>query len=457
LSSRISMNVTGLDTETIIQELMKIERRPLVTLESKQQLLSDRKTAWNAIRSKLDSITLKMKPLLDRSIFEAKAAKVSDEGILSATASGTASPGNFDIEIITLAQSHVIQSGIFTQAPDEALGLSGTLSLGLEGLETGPAVIEVAESDSLNSIMAKINPVEGTGVKASVFEVSPSEYCLILTAESTGKLIDYGENLTDSMGQPATLGLATARDPAKAQFNINGIDFTRDTNSVSDVVPGLSLNLLAAGKTALSVDYDNDAVVTAVEEFIAEYNSLLDMAAKYNSWDSTTRKAGLLFGDPLLQRLLSQIRQTIFSEISQEFPGFRFIGQIGISTGSLGSYSREGKISLDEAKLNEALNTDRNAVASLLSKDQAGSEGILVNLQKALQMYVSYDGFLPVKDAQLESQDKDISRQIENLERRLELRLANLKRQFTALEGLLAQMDSQGLWLAQQVQGLYGN
>ena len=214
---------------------------------------------------------------------------------------------------------------------------------------------------------------------------------------------------------------------------------------------------LKAGKANLSVDYDNDAVVTAVKEFIAEYNSLLDMAAKYNSWDSTTRKAGLWFGDPLLQRLLSQIRQTIFSEISQEFPGFRFIGQIGISTGSLGSYSREGKISLDEAKLNEALNTDRNAVASLLSEDQAGSEGILVNLQKALQMYVSYDGFLPVKDAQLESQDKDISRQIENLERRLELRLANLKRQFTALEGLLAQMDSQGLWLAQQVQGLYGN
>ncbi len=457
MSSRISMNVTGLDTETMIQELMKIERRPLVTLESKQQLLNDRKTAWNAIRSKLDSIALKMKPLLDSSIFKNKAAKVSDAGILSATASETAAVGNFDIEIIALAQSHVIQSGSFTQAPDEALSLTGTLSLSLEGLETGPAVIEIAESDSLNSIMAKINAVEGTGVKASVFEVSPSEYCLILTAESTGKLINYGENLTDSMDQAATLGMATARAPAEAQFNINGIGFTRDTNSVSDVVPGLSLNLLATGKAALSVDYDNDAAVTAVKEFVAEYNSFLDLTAKYNSWDSTTKESGLLFGDPLLQRLISQIRQTIFNEISQEFPGFRFIGQIGISTGSLGSYSRDGKLSLDEVKLNEALNTDRNAVASLLSEDQPGSEGILVNLQKALQMYVSYDGFLPVKDAMLESQDKDISRQIENLERRLELRLANLKRQFTALEGLLAQMNSQGLWLAQQVQGLYGN
>ena len=91
MSSRISMNVTGLDTETIIQELMKIERRPLVTLESKQQLLNDRKTAWNAIRAKLDSIALKMKPLLDRSIFETKAAKASDTGILSARISGTAS------------------------------------------------------------------------------------------------------------------------------------------------------------------------------------------------------------------------------------------------------------------------------------------------------------------------------------------------------------------------------
>ena len=103
-------------------------------------------------------------------------------------------------------------------------------------------------------------------------------------------------------------------------------------------------------------------------------------------------------------------------------------------------------LSLDEAKLRGALSTDRNAVASLLSEDQAGPEGILVNLRKTMEMYTAYGGFLPVKDAQLASQDKDISRQIQNLERRLELRLANLKRQFTALEVLLTKMDSQRLW-----------
>ena len=80
---------------------------------------------------------------------------------------------------------------------------------------------------------------------------------------------------------------------------------------------------------------------------------------------------------------------------------------------------------------------------------------MLVSLQQVLQMYTAHNGFLPIRDAQLESQDKDIARQIDNLERRLQIRLMNLRRQFTALETLLTQMNSQGLWLAQQVQGMF--
>ncbi|MGI6626874.1 MAG: flagellar filament capping protein FliD [Bacillota bacterium] len=451
MSSRISMNVTGLDTETIIQELMKLERRPLAVLESKKDLVANKKTAWNGIKSKLESIISKMKPLLERSIFEAKGAKVRDPGIMSATVSEAAVPGDYDIEVVALARPHVIQSDPFTQAPDAALEVSGTISMSLEGLETEPFLLEITQSDSLNSIAARINAFEGAGVKASVLEVHPSEYSLVLTAELTGKQIMFdAENC---------LGLATVSgcEPAQAAFKLNGITFTRNSNSVSDAIPGVSFDLLRVGQTSFTIDYDNDAVVKTVKEFIDEYNSLLDMTGKYNSWDPDTKKSGLLFGDPLLQRLLFQIRQAIFSEIAHELPGFRFVGQIGISTGSLGSFSRDGRLSLDEAKLRGALSTDRNAVASLLSEDQAGPEGILVNLRKTMEMYTAYGGFLPVKDAQLASQDKDISRQIQNLERRLELRLANLKRQFTALEVLLTKMDSQRLWLAQQIQGLYGN
>jgi len=131
------------------------------------------------------------------------------------------------------------------------------------------------------------------------------------------------------------------------------------------------------------------------------------------------------------------------------------VGEIGISTGSIGSYSKDGKLSLDESKLREALAENREAVAFLLAGDQTDSEGILDGFRQVLQMYVAHDGFLPLREATLDSQNKDISRQIENLERRLEVRLMNLRRQFTALEALLMQMNTQSIFIAQQIQGLF--
>lgn len=448
MSSPVSLNVTGLDTETLIQELMKLEKRPMVALEAKQKLVADRRVAWNNLQSKLDSIMSKIKPLLGQTIYDAKVAKVGNLDVVSATASETAAPGKYDIDVIALAQSHTLQSRVFTQGPDEGLGLSGTLSFTIAGEFAGEITVEGGENaDSLNSIAAKINEAEDLGISASVLQVNSSEYTLVLKTKSTGKQV-----LVEDSG---LLGLTTVVDSGLAEFKINGITFKRDSNSISDAIPGLSLNLLSAGKTSVTVDYDNDAVVEAVNQFVSEYNSLLDMAAKYDAWDSDTRQAGLLFGDPLLQRLLTQVRQTIFREISDKFPGFRFVGAIGISTGRLGSYSRQGKLSLDEAKFRDALTANRDAVMSLLRDDEEGSQGVLVSLQQVLQMYTAHNGFLPIRDAQLESQDKDIARQIDNLERRLQIRLMNLRRQFTALETLLTQMKSQGLWLAQQVQGMF--
>ncbi|MFY9471787.1 MAG: flagellar cap protein FliD N-terminal domain-containing protein, partial [Bacillota bacterium] len=71
MSSPISFNVTGLDTETLIQELMRIERQPVVALENKQKLISEKKAAWNALKSKIESLMSKLKPLLERQVFKA--------------------------------------------------------------------------------------------------------------------------------------------------------------------------------------------------------------------------------------------------------------------------------------------------------------------------------------------------------------------------------------------------
>ena len=278
MSSPVSFNVTGLDTETIIQELMRLERQPVVALEAKQRMISDRKAAWNALKSKIESLMAKMRPLLEQQVYTGKAARSAGPTVVTANASANAVPGTYEIEVINLARAHTLQSRSFTGSPDDALGFSGRLVLSIGGVTEE---IDIAGDDSLNSIAARINSVENLGIQASVLEVVPSEYTLVLTGVSTGQEITFQQESPDP--QSLDLGLRTVegQEPAGATFKINGIRFQRSSNEVKDAIPGVTLNLLTTGATSVSVGYDDDALVDAVRELVNEYNSFLDLAAKY--------------------------------------------------------------------------------------------------------------------------------------------------------------------------------
>ncbi len=454
MNSHLSLDVTGLDSGTLIQELMNIERRPLTVLQNKQVQLAEKKGAWSTVKSKIDSLLTKMKSLLGETPYHKLAVQLNNSSVVSASVTGSAVTGNYEIEVESLATAHILHSQIFCVDPNDSLDFSGTLTLGfgenLEYIEYGMG----DTSDSLNSIAAKINGIKELGIKASVLQVGHSEYRMVLVAESTGQEITI-ENSGDGSLFDLDSEEMNVRLPSNAAFKINGVEFEWDSNHVADAIPGVILDLLEVGTTRAEVNYDDDALVAAVQEFVDEYNSFVDLTAKYTSWNNDTKKAGLLFGDPLLQRLVNSIQQTIFKEFSDKSENFKFAGAIGISTGKLGSFLRDGKIMLDESKFKEALSENRDAVASLLGNTDDDSAGILSSLRQVLQTYAAYDGLLPLRESQIDSQSKDITRQIENMERRLEMRFNNLKRQFAGLESLLMQMNSQGAWLSQQIQALF--
>lgn len=445
MSSKITMNMTGLDTQEIIDQLMKVERLPLQRLESKKAAVAEKRAAWNAIKTKVDSVISKISALTTKGIYSAKTTKVSELGVVSGSASESAAVGRYDVEVLALARSHVLQSRVFSEGPDAPLEISGSLTLTLG--DSDPFSIDVDDTDTLNSIAEKINQ-SGAGIKASVLQVRPNEYSLVLTGESTGKEISVAEVL-----EGGAFEMSQVVSASKASFKINGVTFERDSNTVSDAIEGLTLNLLKTGATSVSVAYNDDALVNGVKSFVDEYNSLIDLTSRYNFWDNDTKASGLLFGDPLLQRLLSEIQSTLFASIN--LPGFRFVGQVGISTGAIGAFSRDGKITLDESKLREALSNDRDSVASLFTEGSSGSDGVFKKLESTLQMYTSYNGFLPLKDAQFESENKDISRQIDSLEKRLDMKLAGLQKKFTTLETYLAKMETQSMWLSQQMLSMF--
>ncbi len=456
--SGLSIGVTGLDTETIIQELMKVERQPLAAMQTKQQNLAGLKAAWDTIRERLEGLASKLAPLCSSLEFQQKAVTVSDNSVLSATVNGTiAEPGMYEIEVISLAKAQIVGSGFFADR-DLALNLEGVLVL--NGKE-----VYLEASDTLADIASKVNGAEGIGVRAAVLQVTAEHAQIVLTAETPGSSgqIDFGgdHDLLKGIGFFGENNVVNQiRAAQDGVFLINGVQFVRSQNQIDDVIAGITVTLASAanpatgagGSCTVTVELDDQSIVDNVKAFVKEYNSLIDVTKKYGAWDSELKSGGLMFGDPLLQRLVGEIRNLVFRRAGgpQEL---QFVGQIGISTGTRDSFSRDGKLTLDENKLTETLKNERGDVAKLFGAS-GEAPGIFGLMREAVRRYTSADGFLPSRKAQIEAQDKDLSRQIEAKQRSLDARLLALRRQFSGLEIMLSRMNSQGTWLSQQIAGM---
>ena len=452
---KVLSGLSGLDTESIIQQIMNVERQPITLLTERQSLIAKQKDAWNDLKSSLDALASKIAPLTYSFNFYKKTVEVGDPSVLTATASTGALNASYEIKITSLARAQIIQSQAYAD-PTASFGLSGTVSI------NGNDIVIAAE-DSLNSLAQKVNGLTGAGAQASVVQVAPGEYRLLIASSQTGtaNTVSLGGDsavwqqlgLLDAAGIPNEVVAAT-----DAVFTINGVQFTRSSNIVSDAIPGVTLSLKmqadpvtgAGGTTLLTVSWDDSSLVQLIKDLVAAYNSFIDTAGKYNSWDALTRKGGILFGDPLLQQLLAEIRRLLFDQVPGSASGYESAVMVGISTGPLGGFSREGKISFDEAKFLDKLKANRDAVAYLFTS----ATGTAKSFSKALSAYTKSDGYVDVRMTRLNDENKAISERIEELQERLDTRLAALRRQFSALETMLMKMNSISLWLGQQVAGM---
>ncbi len=375
MSSRISLNLTGFDTDSVIKNLMALESQPLLKLKDRQTALLTRKTAWNAVKSQADILSSKIASLVSSTSFAAKAATVNNTSVLSATALATAVEGTYQIQVNSLAAAQVAQSAAFSST-NTALNLSGIVSLNGKS-------ITVDATDSLETVTAKINATIGVNASAAIVQTEPGKYSMVLTSAQTGVsgAMQFGGDLATWRGlgvldaSNAVNQVTAARDAA---FTVNGILFTRASNTVTDVIPNVTLNLLQAvdlagngGKATLTVGYDDDAMVSNVKAFVTEYNNLIDTVSKYNTWNATTRVAGPLFGDSLATGLLSEMRSAVFAGVPGSTATYDSLMTIGITSGTGTSYSKEGRLTLDETKLRAALKADRNAISVLFGASAA--------------------------------------------------------------------------------------
>jgi flagellar hook-associated protein 2 len=429
--------VSGLNTGELIEQLMALERQPVVRLEQRQLELERRAGAWRDVRSRLTNLLNRVGDLRSAATFTAMKAAAGDEGVVMVTAAAGATAVSYEVEVMQLAVTQRYKSGRHDDI-DAAVNVEGTLRI-------NDAEIAIAAGDSLTAVMKKINDSEA-GVRASIVDGH-----LILTGEerATVELGEVEDGILSGLKLTTEKGLEKIQDDTKAKVKIDGVEIESDTNTLQDVIPGVTLNLQGMGTTTVTIAHDTGKALAAVKGFIEQYNSAYDFISSLLDYNPDTRASGALFGETVLMQIQGKLRQTVGNPVEGLPAELNMLAQLGITTGKIGAgVTATGKLELDEEKFLRALEANPDGVANLL-------EVVGDTLHEELTALTrSTTGIISGREKAVQDRIADLKGQVERWEVRLEKREETLVRQFTAMEKALSQLQSQGTWLAGQIDSL---
>lgn len=481
---------SGIDM-SVIDQLVEAEKAKGVKFTNQKTKIETEKNAWKDINTRLDSLYKKLETLTKKETFETRtvSSNIKESSFLNVTAGENAAVGQYRVQVMHLAESTRL-TGTSIAGMDsiyDDLGLSGEFSFQVTaddrveidpetGLEIIPEFkIEINAEDSLKDITDKINSqTKESGVRASIVDNR-----LVLTDTNMGKsTITTTTSLTNEEGSQVdnTLGLdsATLTEGRAAVFTIDGKEVERNSNTIDDVVEGLTFKLTNTHKDGefetISVASDDEKTTAAVKEFVEQYNSTIDFISKQldvgdpSAEDNIT---GALTGDGTVMRLQSGLRSLMTKNLEGEFSGnFKNIKDIGITI------DRYGKATFDEGAFNDALQEDPTNVARFfytqttvtekvtedgeeVSKSHIKREGMSELFKNFIDTYISTSsaapGIISNKNQTFDRMLKDINEQIETFNARVESKRDRYIKQFTALDTAMMQAQSQLDYLYSQL------
>ncbi len=446
---------SGLDVAGIVSQLVAAERAPTQTrIDRREAEALAKLSAFGTVQGAVGAFRSTLEPLLDLNSFQGRTASSENEERFTVSADVNAAPGRYGVEVVALASAQKLRSAAFA-APDAVVG-SGTLTIASGG--EAFSINLAPPQDTLVEIAAAINDNPfNTKVSATIVNSIDGSH-LVLTGAEEGaagaiEVFATGDAGLDALVyDPAggTTNLVEVEAAADATVFIDGLEVSSSSNVISDAITGVSISLAEAEPGAvydLRVAYDTEGAADQVRAFVDGYNELLDALSSQTTFDVESLTAAPLFGESAVRNLVFDLRNVVGGSAQTQLLPFTTLTEIGIST------ELDGKLSIDEGRLSEALAEDFDDVGRLFSQE----EGFATRLDGLLEAFLEPEAALTTRTEGLELLIDDLGEQREALDLRMESVRARLTAQFSALDSLISQLDTTSAFLGQQLANLPGN
>jgi len=468
VSTSVDGLVSGLDTSTIISQLMSIEKAPQNRLKTSLSSAQSEVLSFQTVNKTMASLQAAADKVRQASTWTASTATSSSSSV-TAAATSDAVTGSTTFSVTQLATA---ASTISTRTFSSLTDTTGADSLAESTFEirsadgTGSPVTVTPKDHSLSALVTAINADPTTGVRAAAVQVSAGVYKLQLTATQTGVAHDF--SLTGAGGAPLTDLASTTVSAAKdAVLHVGdataGFDITSSSNTVEGVMPGVTVKVTGlANDVTISTSRDQSAITSSVKALVDAANGALGMIGNQItqgtlSSNGTRSGAGPLAGNSQMKLMVDQILSTVTSGI-----GGTSLSSVGIAS------TKDGTLTFDATAFGNAFTKDPKAVQALFVSTPTTSDSTLITTSPTgtgLADKLSKIGFDTSSSGGTIQQSidghnstiKDLTDRIADWDVRLASKQTSLQAQYSALEVALGKLKNQSTWLAGQLNALSSN
>jgi len=453
---------SGLDVNSIVTQLMAIERQPLTALETKATAIQSTVSEYGKIKSAVSTLR-DLASKLASSTTWAQTITNSSSTAVSATTNNSAA-GSYSVEVQALASVQTIATG--AAVPATTTPGAGTLhiELGTYGAgqtsftpKAGATAVDIAvtATDTLATVRDKINAADA-GVTALIM-TDASGSRLLIRSNTSGAANAFRTSGIASLAFDPSAGVTAmtqSQTAADAAATVNGLAVTSPSNTLSNIVDGLTLNLstLTTGPVTVNVVTDTESLKKTITDFAAAYTALVKLIAADTKYDPTAKKGGILQGDSAAVGLQRQMR-TLAGASSGASALFGHLSDVGLEL------QGDGSMTVNATKLANALG-NLAEVKSLFANSNVldpTKDGFGKRFRVITDAMLGVDGALTTRTDGLGQQLQRNQKAQDAFQVRLDGIEKRMRAQYTALDATMALLNSKSSYITQQIAAFNAN
>lgn len=463
---------SGLDVASILDRLMAVEQRPLTLLQGAGTTLNTKLSNVARLQSNFAALRDKANALTTPTLWSGTTATSADTSAVKVSTGSNAVAGSYAVNVSRLAVGQTVTTTALPAATSTLSAGTLTIELGAWGAgdpaadftaKGGSSAVAIdigAGETSLSAIRDKINSA-GAGVTASLV-TDASGTRLSLRSKDTGSengfrvsVAETAPDGNDASGLSA-LGFdaSAASSPtgrtmtaANAALTVNGIALSSASNTLTDVIDGLTLNLVkpSSGDVEVSVATDTASVKTAVTDFVSAFNTLASFIRTQTAYNPDSKNAGALQGDQSTLSLQSQLR-AVLNQASSASSTWSRLSDIGLSL------KTDGTLETNAAKLDNALG-NLGELKKLMAGDGSSNAemGFVRRFKNLADAALGSTGVFESRNSSLRASVARNTKDQDAMELRLEKTRARLQAQYAALDTRMASLTSLSSYMNQQI------